>query len=430
MLGRALSRLRHCLPVLGIWWLASLLVGLVAATPVLVALQRFFGSSLAETELRGGLELSHVVDLVSASPGTIPALIATVVAALLLWLLLSLALSAGTVGVLVEGRFSRSTFGESVGTWFGPLLRLELLGILLTIGLLLPALASSAILEAIGGEIPPEPLAWWGDRVIGGLALLGWLLTRLAVRFGRIHAISVGQRRARRALRAGLATLWRHWLVGLVLTLVVGAVGGFALWLEHRLSGAMPAATTAALLGLVVAQQALALVRVGARLVRTAAEVELATARRSAIAQHAGGRRADVVGGRPSDRMPLLEPPLEDPGAASATAASWSSRSGETEGGTTAAPRSQSGDTGDEEPRTEGKGTGVAEQNVAGPPHGDPVLHAAAAAHGAPAGLVAPFAEPWPAAPLSAHPTDSPGVETSTDEPSREASDFDRTREP
>src|SRR5690606_30147382 len=133
----------------------------VAILPLRATLATVFGESLAETELRTRLEVSHLVDLMSAAPGAMPAIGAGLLRGLLLWLLISSALSAGTLGVLCENSDDRG-FGASATRWWGTFLRLELVALLLVPAVALAPILTQVVVRVAGGETPPEPLEWWG----------------------------------------------------------------------------------------------------------------------------------------------------------------------------------------------------------------------------------------------------------------------------
>ncbi len=267
------SRLWRHRGLIVVWWLAGLLTAAVSLWPLRAVLASVFGSSLAEVELRSRLDVSHVVDLMSATPGAMPAITAAALGGLVLWLVVSSALSAGTLGVLCERR-SHDGFGAALTRWWGVFLRLELAAlVLLPVVVVAPALVQIGVRVA-GGETPPEPMAWWGGRAALVLAVVGLVLTRLVVRFGRIAAVRHDQRRVWKLLRSGLAGLRRWWWQGLLLTLTTGLVAAAVLALESRLAGVLHGSATA-IAALVALQQLLVLVRTTARLWRTATEVEL-----------------------------------------------------------------------------------------------------------------------------------------------------------
>lgn len=290
------SRLWRHRGLIVVWWLAGLLTAAVSLWPLRAVLASVFGSSLAEVELRSRLEVSHVVDLMSAAPGAMPAITAAALGGLVLWLVVSSALSAGTLGVLCERR-SHDGFGAALTRWWGVFLRLELAAlVLLPAVVVAPALVQIGVRIA-GGETPPEPMAWWGGRAALVLAVVGLVLARLVVRFGRIVAVRQDQRRVWKLLRFGLAGLRRWWWQGLLLALATGLVAAAVLALESRLAGVLHGSATA-IAALVVLQQLLVLVRTTARLWRTATEVELAE--RGEI-----GRSEERPAATPADEPPV-----------------------------------------------------------------------------------------------------------------------------
>lgn len=302
MIRASWSRLWRHRRLILVWWLAGLVTAFVAILPLRATLATVFGESLAEVELRSQLEVSHVVDLMSAAPGALPAIMAGLLGGLLVWLVLSSALSAGTLGVFCEGS-SRPGFGASMTRWWGTFLRLEIVALLLVPVVAVAPILARVVVRVAGGETPPEPLDWWGRRIALLLAVVGFTLARLVVRFSRIAAVEHNHQRAWQAFRDGLRRLRRFWWQGLLLALAVALVTAVVVMAEGRLAAGL-SGSAGAVLALFIGQQLLMLIRTTSRLWRTAAEVELV---------HGGADWEEGRGKRESANLP--PEPVADAGA-------------------------------------------------------------------------------------------------------------------
>lgn len=317
MVIRTIRRVWSVRGLILVWWLSGLLLAFAAVVPLHFALSSFLGSSLAEVELREGLQVSHIVDFVAHNRAALPAILAGLLGAGVVWLPLSLVLSAGTVATLLEGRLRREHFGAALARWFGPFLRLELVALTL-----LPLVAIAPLLVRLGvrlvaGDPPSQPVEWWTGRATVVLVALGLVMVRLVVRFGRIEAVRNNESRAWRLLRAGLRATRRCWLGALAWTAAVALVAVGIIAAEAQLTALVPVTSGAALLVLFLGQQVLVLLRTTARLLRTAAEVGLvenaAAADEVEITVLAAALGDSVVATDPQD--PGLEPvppPFDD----------------------------------------------------------------------------------------------------------------------
>jgi hypothetical protein len=276
MLRAALERLRFCRQLLPITWLASLAAAFLAFLPAYFILGKMWSGSLVEEQMRSGLRFSHLIDLLAAAPTATSALLGGLVGGLAIWLFVSFLVMAGTFPTLVVGRFERQAFGAAVFRWSPAFLRLELFALLglLPVGLIgaLPLLT----LKGISGDDASEPALWWTRRVAIVLLLVALTSWRIVVRLARVDAVIRDDHKMWLSLKRGLRSAKKVWGRAFLLSAGVGAVATLVLAVEAFLAEVVTVSNLGVLISLFVGQQFLMIVRLGARLLRTAGEVELA----------------------------------------------------------------------------------------------------------------------------------------------------------
>jgi hypothetical protein len=233
-LGTSLRKPRLLL----ILYAVNLVFAGLVAVPLLVIVQQELGSSLLGLSVRP-IDPAWLGEAALEYGSALPALLAALVAAGLVYLLLHIFLNGGIVGRLLdrEGRAGLAEFAADGGRYFGRYLRLFLLGLVfyfLTLGLFMDLVG--ALFEPLSKSAVTE----WPPLILSNLHLLIALLllsiVHMVLDYSRIAVAADGDRSVLRALRHALGFLrkrffraWAVYLLIVVLTLA-GTVLFYALF--------------------------------------------------------------------------------------------------------------------------------------------------------------------------------------------------------
>lgn len=248
-------------------WLANLALATIVALPVWIALSTTLPLAPAADVLRDGFDIGIAGDIARDDPGLVRAVQAAFAAAALLALLVAPFLAAGTVESLSsdDERPFLHRFGRGAGHFGGRFLRAGLAALpLAALGAALlggPLFALRRRLEETASSETRWLLGLGGAAAAG----LGVLVALLALDYARLDIARRDSRQPIRAVWRGLRFVLRHPLatLGLWAANALVLVLGVALYMALR--SVLPAASWAAILIMVVAQQILALARAGLR---------------------------------------------------------------------------------------------------------------------------------------------------------------------
>jgi hypothetical protein len=273
--GTGLARAWRAWRLVLLVWLIHLVLAAAAAAPLWWVLRSALGVLPEADVLQTGFALGALADLAEMRPGLREMLGSTLVVAAALGVLVGSAVNAGVLEALQgdDGRSLGQRFGRGAGRFFGRFLRLTLvvgaLAAMVGGAGVLPFLRLTRVYLREGWE--PGRFAPLGGAAVAGLVVLATLLVLDA---GRIHIVrSDGGVWA--GLREGLRLVFGHpllwagtWLVNAVL---VGlAVAAFVVFRQ-----AAPTDRVWLIFAMALAQQGLALVRVGLRVALLASECAL-----------------------------------------------------------------------------------------------------------------------------------------------------------
>lgn len=219
--------------VLLVLYLANLAFALLIAWPFFALAKADLGHSLLGRNLQT-LDFVWLGELVYGYQSMAPAVAPWLLGSLLLYAVLSVFLSGGTIGRLLdtEGRTTARSFFSDCGRYFGRFFRLYLAALpfyLLALGALPAALAS--LLKPLDEN---ARTAWTPFGLSLGrtaLALLAVSVVHMVFDYARIRVVAEDEPGALRALRAALLFLGRRFFRGwgLYLLIALGFLAGTAL---------------------------------------------------------------------------------------------------------------------------------------------------------------------------------------------------------
>lgn len=232
--GLGLRRSIHRFKALAIAWAVNLIYASLVASPFLFLIHAGLAASLYGDRVRP-FDVDWLADMFYAYQSALPAAVGLVVAAVAVYALLSVFLSGGLAGRLLdaEGGTTLREFFSDCGKHFWPFFKLAAFWALcLVLGLGLVWSSLSRLTEWAGrnaaGEWPVIAMSATKAAVI--LLLLSAL--RLFLDYARIIIVVDNERRLGRALRLGAASIkgrfFRAWLLYLLLALFasVGILAG------------------------------------------------------------------------------------------------------------------------------------------------------------------------------------------------------------
>jgi hypothetical protein len=275
--------------VLLLWWL-HLGLALIVAVPFWLWGRGAFGTSVEAQVLAGGFDFAVFADLMEESSPAIVAFALATFTTLAIAALGAAFVSSGVLAVViartrpvdatgtaVPRRTVMSLFFEGGGRFFWRNLGLMLATALVFVPFVgIPYGIARAATSPLESSLS-EAGAWtraFAPPLVGGVALL---LLVLVLDFARIGVVAGDRRGTWRTWLTGARFVARHLASSLglwvVFALSVAVAAGVYLWLR----GAMPAGSWAAILAMVLLQQAFVLWRTTMKVALTAGQMELAT---------------------------------------------------------------------------------------------------------------------------------------------------------
>jgi hypothetical protein len=228
--------------VLLILYLVNLVFALLVAGPFYAQAKADLGHSLLGRNLQA-LDFVWLGELFYRYQNVAPAVAAWLLGSVLLYAVLSVFLSGGTIGRLLdaEGRTTAQSFFSDCGRYFWRFLRLFLLALpcyILALG------AVPAALSALLGPIVENARTEWTPFAVSlgrtALALLALSLVHMVFDYARVRIVAEADRSALRALGTALAFLgrrfFRSW--GLYLLIALGFLAGTGI--AAALAGVLP----------------------------------------------------------------------------------------------------------------------------------------------------------------------------------------------
>ena len=260
-----------------VFYLASLLAGVLVALPLREVLLQFAGRSLAANELIQGVTLDFLFELVTANRAAAPALTVLFLFGAIAFWVLSLFLSGGALAILAasERGYQAAQFWGGAAKFFGRFLRLALWSLLLLAALSLLPLTARGAERFLFGPDPYQYVSYWGAWIGAGFTLIALFFFRICFDYARIHAVVTDEAKMRRSLWRAVRFTIGNAVPVVGLALVLAVAGGVAALCYLPVSDLFDGSTVSLVTAAVVAQQLFILWRVTLRLTRYGSQIAL-----------------------------------------------------------------------------------------------------------------------------------------------------------
>lgn len=259
-----------------VYYLSSLLFGVILTLPLWTSLRQFVGASEMGALLAGRLDWDFVIEFLHNNPSLLPTLQALLGLIFLLHTLWSLFLSGGAFAIFAAGRkYEPTAFWSGAAKYFDRFLRLAAWSLLPAFALLLLLFLPGLLKRVIFGSDPYENVSYWMGWVTVGWSYVCLLFFRLVFDYSRIHVVMAEERQMRFALAEGLRFVLRHFARALALSLLFFSAGLLVLAIYNPLADSLAAPSALVVFLLVVLQQAYLFWRKALGLALYASQVQL-----------------------------------------------------------------------------------------------------------------------------------------------------------
>ncbi len=259
-----------------VYYLSSLVFGLILTLPLWTSLRQFVGASEMGALLAGRLDWDFVIEFLHNNPGLLPTLQRLLALMFLLHTLWTLFLSGGALAIFGAGRkYEPAAFWGGAAKYFGRFLRLAAWSLLPALALLLLLFLPGLFKRVIFGSDPYEHINYWMGWVTVGLSYVCLLCFKLVFDYARIHVVMAEDRQMRFALAEGLRFVLRNFARAFALALLFFCAGLLVLVIYNPLADSLAAPGTLVLLLLFVLQQAYLFWRKALGLALYASQVQL-----------------------------------------------------------------------------------------------------------------------------------------------------------
>lgn len=188
-----------------VFYLTSLVFGVIVMWPMRAMLQGFIGNSLMGAELAGRMNMDFLFEFfknVSSAPNVFAALAFTVPA--LFWLFV-LFLSGGALAVFARAeKYEPVYFWGNAAKYFGRFVRLTLWSLPVLAILFCLQFLETGLQRLFFGSDPYQNISYWGSWIAFVLRYLGIFLFFIVLDYARIYTVLNDERKMRVALWRGL----------------------------------------------------------------------------------------------------------------------------------------------------------------------------------------------------------------------------------
>lgn len=259
-----------------IYYLSSLVFGLILTLPVWTSLRQFVGASEMGALLAGRLDWDFVIEFLHNNPSLLPTLQRLLALMFLLHTLWSLFLSGGAFAIFAAGRkYEPAAFWSGAAKYFGRFLRLAAWSLLPAFALLLLLFLPGLLKRVIFGSDPYENVGYWMGWVTVGWSYVCLLFFKLVFDYARIHVVMAEDRQMRFALAEGLRFALRNFARAFALSLLFFCAGLLVLAVYNPLADSLAAPSALVIFLLFVLQQAYLFWRKALGLALYASQVQL-----------------------------------------------------------------------------------------------------------------------------------------------------------
>ncbi|MCK6562771.1 hypothetical protein HUU39_22245 [candidate division KSB1 bacterium] len=278
-----------------VYYLSSLVFGLILTLPMWTSLRRFIGASEMGALLAGRLDWDFAIEFLHNNPSLLPTLQRLLVLMFLLHTLWSLFLSGGAFAIFAAGRrYEPAVFWSGAAKYFGRFLRLSAWSLLPAFALLLLLFLPGLLKRVIFGSDPYENVGYWMGWVTVGWSYVCLLFFKLVFDYARIHVVMAEDRQMRFALAEGLRFVLRNFARAFALSLLFFCTGLLVLAIYNPLADSLAAPSALVIFLLFVLQQAYLFWRKALGLALDASQVQLY--RESQRAAHEEPQPANELG--------------------------------------------------------------------------------------------------------------------------------------
>jgi len=259
--------------MLAIYYLASLISGLVLAVPLRSLLSEKISQTLLGDALGGRFDMDFFADFITNFPDFGDTWFGLAMIVPLFYLLSNIFFSGGALSVFAsEEKYSATLFWSGAARYFGRFLRLWLMALPVFGIFFLIIFLEKGATRLLFGDDPYQSVTYWTGWVKTGLMALALILSHMYFDYARIHAVMHDDAKMRHAWLAGLKFVFGNLSKTLGLVLLMSAISVAGLVLYNLVADRLFAPSAVVVLLLVLWQQAYMIFRMHMKLTAFAAQ--------------------------------------------------------------------------------------------------------------------------------------------------------------
>lgn len=279
VLKRGFSRVRSGKRMVLLYYFANTVFAGVIVFPAYLMLDRFADQSLLGASLEGGLDLDLLIEFARYNTSGLTAIAAVALLVVPLAWMAGLFLSGGAYAVFsIEAEMTAYTpilFWGGAARYFGRFIRLTLMMIPVCAVVLCLPLLEKGIERVVFGDDPYQNISYWGGWIRTGLMFVSIVLCGVLLDYARIHTVLTDEQRMRKAVTRSVRFTVSHPGRTFVLALAVFTIGAVILTVYAGIAPLLSFPGSAAVVLLLLLQQAVIFTRMALRLTLYASQLEL-----------------------------------------------------------------------------------------------------------------------------------------------------------
>ncbi len=259
-----------------VYYLTSLIFGLILMAPVWSSLRSFIGASEMGRLLAGNFDWDFLFEFIKNNPNLISTLFWLIAVILIIHTFWSLFLSGGAFTIFAgKEKYTPAAFWGGAANYFGRFVRLAAWSLLLALALIFLQFLPDLVQRVIWGNDPYQNITYWMSWVKIGFRFLCFLFFKLVLDYARIHTVITDERTMRFSFLEGLSFATKNFLAAFGLALLFFLAGALLLWLYNPLANNLSAPSSFIVFLLFVLQQLYMLCRKALELALYAGQVHL-----------------------------------------------------------------------------------------------------------------------------------------------------------
>lgn len=267
-----------------VYYLTSLIFGLILMTPMWSSLRSFIGGSEMGGVLAGNFDWDFLFEFIKNNPNLISTLLWLIVVIFIIHTFWSLFLSGGAFTIFAGNeKYTPAAFWGGAAKYFGRFVRLAAWSLVLVLALIFLQFLPDLVQRVFFGKDPYQNITYWMSWVKIGFRFLCFLFFKLVLDYARIHTVMTGERIMRASFMEGVSFASRNFFAAFGLSLVFFLAGALVLLLYNPLADSLSAPSGVVIFVLWIVQQLYLLCRKTLELALYASQVHLYRERR----QHA-----------------------------------------------------------------------------------------------------------------------------------------------